>query len=764
MRHHQTPTSIGRYQILRQIGEGGMGEVFLAQDPHIDRPLAIKTVRLSGASRDAEEHKQRLLREARAAGRLIHPNVVTLFDADEIDGMLFLAFEFVDGPDLGRRLAEPPPLSLGQVLHLLTEVASALEYAHHEGIIHRDIKPSNILIGSRGQAKVADFGLAKLKDESVELTRTGSVVGSPQYMSPEQVRGEALDGRTDIFSLGVLAYELLTRLRPFGGQTISTLVFEILSKEPVSIGQLRPGLPPRLTALVHRMLAKDASYRAATAREVIDEIGQVVGETPQEALDAPAVPTVDDAAPTARLGGPPPIPPPPSSPGGGVPPTVVAPIASFSPPPGERPVSGSSMVPPPPPSAVAQQPSVPIRPPLPADAIASQPVGTGTYATRGSRSWGLVLGLALGLLALLSVAGGAWWLGSRGRSDQMAESVQNGSSPPLAGLPTAGNPDPDTSALADDGEFAAIPAATSNAISDDPPPSASAPGSGSMVLEEPPVGRGPQDDPSAGPSQSLAEPPSPPPRAPPPPPPPSRAPSPSPSVDTSRSSPPPLATEVPEPRQTPAPAPPRSPAEVPGTAPWLGEFDTLAAAASQQITSGRWLHFDIEPATAIVRVWRRGDRRQRVMGQAEDYASRGKNTRPLELPESGEYLLTLVVGGYPDLVIRAEVDERGSEPRVIHHRFTAAATAGTDRVRVSRAISFDGTPADAQVVIDGISRGVASRWPGGIRLAGPKNLKLRPGIHTISIEAPGYEPFRIEVEVSPNASRKSQTIQYTLRR
>lgn len=782
-----------------------MGEVFLAQDPHIDRPLAIKTVRLSGASRDAEEHKQRLLREARAAGRLIHPNVVTLFDADEIDGMLFLAFEFVDGPDLGRRLAEPPPLSLGQVLQLVGEVASALDYAHHEGIIHRDIKPSNILLGKAGQAKVADFGLAKLKDESVELTRTGSVVGSPQYMSPEQVRGEALDGRTDVFSLGVLAYELLTRLRPFGGQTISTLVFEILSKEPVAIGQLRPGLPDRLSSLVHRMLAKDLSERVATAREVIDEVDRVVREIPAEILAAPAVPMVDDSAPTALLGSssaparpsdgpssvapsaPGPVsrtvvapgPTPPPLPQASVPPTVVAPISPYTP--VDVPAAGSAPrefdavptppppLPPdpsspshPPPSSVGAMPSQP----LPTDAIASRPVGTGTYATQGSRSWGRVLMVAVGLLLLVAVGGGAWWLGSRGGGPAPTSKGGDGTEGPGETVAESqGSPSP-ADELAPEASAATRPmppppetseAAPRGTRSTDPvasPPPASAPPASAPPASAPPASapRASAPPASAPPASTTAPPPSEnPPRSPPPP------------VGSSEA-PPPLSTPPPSPSPRPRDPAGQPPGGPPTDSPWLAEFDALVSQASQEVSGGRFFHFDIEPSTAIVRVWRRGDRRQRVMGQAEDYAPNGKNTRALEVPEAGDYLFTVMVDGYPNLLIRAKVDEQGSRTHLVRHRFSAGSSGRSDRIQVSRAISFDGTPEDARVLVDGVVRGPAARWPGAIRMSSPKNMKLRPGLHTITIEAPGFEPFEVEVEVSRNAPRKTEKIRYSLRR
>ncbi|MEM6797058.1 MAG: serine/threonine-protein kinase, partial [Acidobacteriota bacterium] len=297
----QSPTTIGRYRIVRPIGSGAMGDVYLATDPHIDRQLALKTVRVIGANEaDIEERKERLLREAKAAGKLLHPNVVALFDAAEADGLLYLAFEYVAGVDLSKRAASQPPLTLRQVLNVALEVATALDFAHRHEIVHRDIKPSNILLGPGGEAKVADFGIAKVTG-STELTRTGSVVGSPQYMSPEQVRGETLDGRSDLFSLGVVLYELVCRLRPFGGDTLSTLVFEILAKEPPTVDQMRPGLPARLVSLIHRLLAKDRDQRPATAAEVVAELQQILGSTPAAHLEAPASPQGASEDQTVRI-------------------------------------------------------------------------------------------------------------------------------------------------------------------------------------------------------------------------------------------------------------------------------------------------------------------------------------------------------------------------------------------------------------------------------------------------------------------------------
>ncbi|MBP7814476.1 MAG: serine/threonine protein kinase, partial [Thermoanaerobaculia bacterium] len=238
---------LGRYRIVRPLGAGAMGEVYLAEDPQIERQLAIKTVRIEeGRPAEVAERRQRLLREARATGRLLHPHIVTLFDAGEDRGVFFLAFEFVEGADLAQRLEDGPPLTLGQALALIRQAAEGLDYAHRQGIVHRDIKPSNLMLTRAGELKIADFGIAKLVGQQTELTMTGSVVGSPHYLSPEQIRGEELDGRSDLFSLGVVLYELLTHQRPFRGETLTTLVYQILHQEPAGLPERRADLTPRL--------------------------------------------------------------------------------------------------------------------------------------------------------------------------------------------------------------------------------------------------------------------------------------------------------------------------------------------------------------------------------------------------------------------------------------------------------------------------------------------------------------------------------------
>ncbi len=303
---------LGRYRVTRRLGSGAMGDVYVAEDPQIDRRVAIKTVRLLGArDEEIEERKRRLVREAKAAGRLIHPHVVTLFDAGEQDGICYLAFELVDGPDLAERLRQEPPLTVGEALRIARETLEALDFAHHNGIIHRDVKPSNILLDRQAGVKVSDFGIAKLVGQTSELTMSGSVVGSPHYLSPEQIKGEELDGRSDLFSLGVVLYEMLARGRPFAGETITTLVYQILHTDPPAVSARHPEISQPVVSLVARLMAKDRDQRFSNAGEAVAAVRQVEASlSPAELAEAGKSADLTEATrliqtgPTAHVGAP----------------------------------------------------------------------------------------------------------------------------------------------------------------------------------------------------------------------------------------------------------------------------------------------------------------------------------------------------------------------------------------------------------------------------------------------------------------------------
>jgi serine/threonine protein kinase len=247
-----------------------MGVVYRARDPRIDRSVAIKTVTLSGLEPDAEqEYRERFVVEARAAGRLSHPRIVTIFDVAEDPDTLtpYIVMEYVSGRSLEEVLCtENGTLPLDTALQVTQELAEALDYAHAQGIVHRDVKPSNIIVAEDGHPKIADFGIAKLNVP--DLPQTGRTLGTPAYMSPEQLRGDPVDGRSDLFSLGVILYQLLTRHRPFQGNSTRTISFKVLNRDPVPATALNAELCPELGHVIARAIAKDPSQRYQTGMEM----------------------------------------------------------------------------------------------------------------------------------------------------------------------------------------------------------------------------------------------------------------------------------------------------------------------------------------------------------------------------------------------------------------------------------------------------------------------------------------------------------------
>lgn len=253
--------SLGRYRIERELGRGAMGRVFLAYDPEIDRRVAVKTVQVFSSLPDSErtQARDRFLREARSAGKLLHPGIVTIFDVGEADGAPYLAMEFVEGQTLDAYCRDGTLLPVPVVVALLSAAAEALGFAHDRGIVHRDIKPANLMrVGDRS-VKIMDFGIAR--EATASMTKDGALVGTPNYMAPEQVRGESLDGRTDLFSLAVVCFEMLMGERPFGGDSISSVLYRIVN-EPPKDSSIRPDrIAPPLARFLDCALAKNPEGR-----------------------------------------------------------------------------------------------------------------------------------------------------------------------------------------------------------------------------------------------------------------------------------------------------------------------------------------------------------------------------------------------------------------------------------------------------------------------------------------------------------------------
>ena len=267
------PTQFGRYEILAELGRGAMGVVYKARDPHIDRMVALKTVSMWGQQPEEEqEFRLRFMNEAQAAGRLQHPGIVSVFDVGENSENKdpFIVLEYVDGESLNRILAREKKLSLGRALKLAEEIGEALDYAHAQGVIHRDIKPGNILVAQDGHAKIADFGIAKLN--LAHFTLPGRVLGTPAYMAPEQLSGESCDGRSDVFSLGVILYAMVTGHSPFQGNSATTVCYKVANRDPIAASALDMSLPPQLDAVISRAMAKHPNERYQRGSDFAEDL------------------------------------------------------------------------------------------------------------------------------------------------------------------------------------------------------------------------------------------------------------------------------------------------------------------------------------------------------------------------------------------------------------------------------------------------------------------------------------------------------------
>jgi serine/threonine-protein kinase len=259
-----TPERIGRYEIVARIGQGAMGEVYRAHDPVLKRDVAVKTI--SAGRGEDEMLRKRFQREARAAAQLSHPNIVTVFELGEHSEQLFMAMELLDGTDL-KHAIQTGELSLPRRLEILEKICEGLSFAHSNDIVHRDLKPANIHIGRDGSVKIMDFGLARFGGSS--MTRTGMVMGTPHYMSPEQVRGAKADARSDVFSLGALSYELLTGHKPFDAETMHAVLFKVMQEEPTPARELLPELPAVVAQVVEKALAKNPAERFSDAGQML---------------------------------------------------------------------------------------------------------------------------------------------------------------------------------------------------------------------------------------------------------------------------------------------------------------------------------------------------------------------------------------------------------------------------------------------------------------------------------------------------------------
>ncbi len=403
------PTEIAqRYQIIKRLGAGAFGTVYKAKDKILGRMVAIKTIRLEGLAASGgaglEELMDRFKREAMVSAQLKHPNIVTIYDIGDSEGMSYIAMEFIDGVGLDRVIAGAGRLSVERAASLAAQVADALDFAHKHNVVHRDIKPANIMVEAGDRVKVTDFGIAKVTDSAEHLTATGSLLGTPSYMSPEQARGSAIDGRSDLFAVGAILYEMVAGKKAFRGDSITGLIFKIITEEPLPLKEEDPTIPDELVRIVARALVKDPAGRYQAGRELADDLLALTrpGSTPTLRQSEMATTPGYVPGPTTYIPGSSPTlassPPTQNAPG---PPTQVAPAAATR-------VS----------PAVATRVSAPpsVRSPAPAP---SEPQGSKT---------GLILGLLAGAFVLLLAAGVGAFLFLRSRSAP--------SPSPVAGLVT----------------------------------------------------------------------------------------------------------------------------------------------------------------------------------------------------------------------------------------------------------------------------------------------------------------------------------------
>jgi len=295
-------STLGRYKIISEIGQGAMGVVYKAVDPIIDRTVAIKTINLNLSKSELEEYEARFQQEIKAAGRLNHPNIVTIYDVGKTDQVAYMAMEFLEGVELKDMIASGHIPPADQVVDIIAQVADGLHFAHQQDIVHRDVKPSNIMVlKNNALAKITDFGIARLPNSAVK-TMTGLILGSPRYMSPEQVIGKAIDARSDIFSLGVVLYEALTGVAPFDGDNVNAIMYSTVNTTPPPPSSHTRAVPPMLDLIVAKAMAKLLEDRYQSVKEFGDDLREVRRQMdssrPAAALKAMTAPPSSRATPS----------------------------------------------------------------------------------------------------------------------------------------------------------------------------------------------------------------------------------------------------------------------------------------------------------------------------------------------------------------------------------------------------------------------------------------------------------------------------------
>lgn len=285
--------TLGRYEVIERLGQGSMGTVYKARDPLMGRDVAIKRI-LDQVFRgqEGDEFRERFFREARAAGRLAHPGIVTVFDVSDHEGIPFLVMEYVAGRTLQSILQTDERMDLNRVCDLGIQLADALDYAHQNGVVHRDVKPANILVTNEGRVKIADFGVAKLVES--QATAAGRILGTPAYMAPEQFIGTPVDGRADLFSVGVVIYCMATGEKPFSGDTVLGVQYRVMHTSPVEPGKLNPAMPPELEAIILKSIEKNPSRRYQTGKELAQDLRACLSGKPTAAAKAPEIILVEE--------------------------------------------------------------------------------------------------------------------------------------------------------------------------------------------------------------------------------------------------------------------------------------------------------------------------------------------------------------------------------------------------------------------------------------------------------------------------------------